>query len=64
MQHGAIIHPEAYCHLCQWLFESAEALQNHIRHFVAHPKCMDCELRFADTDAYQLVGFFFWFIMQ
>ncbi|KAG2104388.1 uncharacterized protein F5147DRAFT_654471 [Suillus discolor] len=55
--HGATEHPEAYCHLCQWQFECSESLQNHIRHFVAHPKCMDCELRFADADAYQHVGF-------
>ncbi|KAG2146285.1 hypothetical protein DEU56DRAFT_787301 [Suillus clintonianus] len=51
--HGATEHPESYCHLCQWQFQCPESLQNHIRHFVAHPKCMDCELRFADADAYQ-----------
>ncbi|KAG0707936.1 hypothetical protein DFH29DRAFT_894252 [Suillus ampliporus] len=51
--HGATEHPEAYCHLCQWQFECPESLQNHIRHFVAHPRCMDCDLRFADADAYQ-----------
>lgn len=51
--HGATEHPETYCHLCQWQFECPESLQNHIRHFVAHPKCLDCELRFADADAYQ-----------
>ncbi|KAG0700948.1 hypothetical protein DFH29DRAFT_1052764, partial [Suillus ampliporus] len=53
VQHSATEHPEAYCHLCQWQFECPESLQNHIQHFVAHPKCMDCDLRFADADAYQ-----------
>lgn len=59
VQHGATEHPEVYCHLCRWQFECPESLQNHIRHFVAHPKCLDCELRFADADAYQHVSFLF-----
>ncbi|KAH7882379.1 hypothetical protein F5I97DRAFT_354869 [Phlebopus sp. FC_14] len=51
--HGATEHPEAHCFLCQWQFDSPDSLYYHIRHFVNHPKCTDCDLRFADADAYQ-----------
>ncbi|KAF8121908.1 hypothetical protein EV363DRAFT_1275666 [Boletus edulis] len=51
--HGASAHPECHCYLCQWQFDTPDVLQNHIRHFFNHPKCQDCNLRFADADAYQ-----------
>ncbi|KAL4068590.1 hypothetical protein V8B97DRAFT_1973637 [Scleroderma yunnanense] len=51
--HGALEHPESHCKLCRWQFDSPETLNNHIRHFVNHPKCADCDLRFPDADTYQ-----------
>ncbi|KAF9226373.1 hypothetical protein BS17DRAFT_544648 [Gyrodon lividus] len=51
--HGASAHPESHCYLCQWQFDSPNVLHNHIRHFASHPQCVDCDLRFADADAYQ-----------
>ncbi|KAF9239307.1 hypothetical protein BU15DRAFT_46934, partial [Melanogaster broomeanus] len=53
LQHGGSEHPETHCYLCQWQFDSPDALRSHIRHFVNHPKCVDCGFRFADADAYQ-----------
>lgn len=51
--HGALEHPESHCHLCRWQFDSPEVLNNHIGHFVNHPKCADCDLRFPDAGTYQ-----------
>ncbi|KAG9311706.1 hypothetical protein JVU11DRAFT_7944 [Chiua virens] len=51
--HGASAHPECHCYLCQWHFDSRDVLQNHINHFFNHPKCQECNIRFADTDTYQ-----------
>lgn len=51
--HGALEHPESHCYLCRWQFDSPEVLNNHIKHFVNHPKCADCDLRFPDAGAYQ-----------
>ncbi|KAF8553374.1 hypothetical protein OG21DRAFT_1260048 [Imleria badia] len=51
--HGASVHPECHCYLCQWHFDTPDILQNHIKHFFNHPKCQDCNIRFADADAYQ-----------
>ena len=56
LQHGALEHPESFCYLCRWQFESPEVLSNHIKHFVNHPKCADCNLRFADAGVYQHVS--------
>lgn len=55
-QHGALEHPESHCHLCRWQFDSPEVLNNHIGHFVNHPKCADCDLRFPDAGTYQHVS--------
>jgi len=55
-QHGALEHPESHCYLCRWQFDSPEVLNNHIRHFVNHPKCADCGLRFPDAGTYQHVS--------
>ncbi|KAI6159109.1 hypothetical protein EDD17DRAFT_1876847 [Pisolithus thermaeus] len=52
-EHGALQHPESHCYLCQWQFDSCDALQSHIRHFGNHPKCINCDLRFADHETYQ-----------
>ncbi|KAI6094685.1 hypothetical protein EDD16DRAFT_1880853, partial [Pisolithus croceorrhizus] len=52
-EHGALQHPESHCYLCQWQFDSCDALQSHIRHFANHPKCVTCNLRFADHETYQ-----------
>ncbi|KAI6006983.1 hypothetical protein EDD15DRAFT_13393 [Pisolithus albus] len=52
-EHGALQHPEFHCHLCRWQFDSCDALQSHIRHFANHPKCVNCDLRFADVETYQ-----------
>ncbi|KIK18783.1 hypothetical protein PISMIDRAFT_175074 [Pisolithus microcarpus 441] len=52
-EHGALQHPESHCHLCRWQFDSCNALHSHIRHFANHPKCVNCDLRFADAKTYQ-----------
>ncbi|KAI6045258.1 hypothetical protein EDC04DRAFT_3137208 [Pisolithus marmoratus] len=52
-EHGALQHPESHCYLCQWQLDSGDALQSHIRHFANHPKCVSCDLRFADVETYQ-----------
>ncbi|KAI6021805.1 hypothetical protein BKA83DRAFT_4287848 [Pisolithus microcarpus] len=52
-EHGALQHPESHCHLCRWQFDSCNALHGHIRHFANHPKCVNCDLRFADAKTYQ-----------
>ncbi|KAI6131016.1 hypothetical protein EDD16DRAFT_1853016 [Pisolithus croceorrhizus] len=52
-EHGALQHPESHCYLCRWQFDSCDALQSHIRHFANHPKCVGCDLRFADVETYQ-----------
>ncbi|KAI6103846.1 hypothetical protein EV401DRAFT_692535 [Pisolithus croceorrhizus] len=52
-EHGALQHPESHCYMCQWQFDSCDALQSHIRHFANHPKCVSCDLRFADHKTYQ-----------
>ncbi|KIK81503.1 hypothetical protein PAXRUDRAFT_832798 [Paxillus rubicundulus Ve08.2h10] len=51
--HGGSAHPESHCYFCQWQFDSPNVLRGHVRHFANHPQCVDCDLRFADTDAYQ-----------
>ncbi|KAI6104339.1 hypothetical protein F5141DRAFT_183558 [Pisolithus sp. B1] len=57
-EHGALQHPESHCYLCQWQFDSCDALQSHIRHFGNHPKCINCDLRFADHETYQHVSLY------
>ncbi|KAI6159110.1 hypothetical protein EDD17DRAFT_926196 [Pisolithus thermaeus] len=52
-EHGALQHPESHRYLCQWQFDSCDALQSHIRYFGNHPKCINCDLRFADHETYQ-----------
>lgn len=52
-EHGASQHPDSHCYLCRWQFDSSDALQSHIRHFSNHPKCVSCDLRFADVETYQ-----------
>ncbi|KAI6094681.1 hypothetical protein EDD16DRAFT_814726 [Pisolithus croceorrhizus] len=52
-EHGALQHPESHCYLCQWQFDSCDALQSHIRRFANHPKCVNCDLCFADHETYQ-----------
>ncbi|KAI6131008.1 hypothetical protein EDD16DRAFT_957349 [Pisolithus croceorrhizus] len=54
-EHGALQHPESHRYLCQWQFDSCDALQSHIRYFGNHPKCINCDLRFADHETYQHV---------
>ncbi|EGO30090.1 hypothetical protein SERLADRAFT_491696 [Serpula lacrymans var. lacrymans S7.9] len=51
-QHGEFLHPEMHCDSCQWQFDSAEALQRHQRHFASHPKCIPCNVGFADFESH------------
>ncbi|KAH7915029.1 hypothetical protein BJ138DRAFT_998655 [Hygrophoropsis aurantiaca] len=50
--HGAYEHPDSHCFLCQWQFDTPDALRRHIRHFSEHPRCGECGMRFADAESY------------